>query len=226
MHTVPMALVDYIPVFLFAAAGIILLRDLYNKMSKGAYALLAACIIDITIAGFLKATHKLLFAANVCDFERLYAMFFPTQSLGFLLGGISLIALLSHKQGAGKIYGFAPLLPLILMEEMLLGTAPEASAPPVYSGTVIFIVMMVLGLGAMDTCLAIIAGRMKKWGAVVLFILSCIASMMMGYLGTKTFDNAMLNWTAELVNTAGMGMLFAAVMILHRAGLADAEIME
>ena len=226
MYTVPMALVDYIPVFLFAVAGVILMRDLYNKMSKGAYALFAAGILDIALAGFLKATHKLLYAANVCDFERLYAMFFPTQSLGFLLGGIGLIALLSHKQGAGKIYGFAPVLPLILLEEVLLGAAPEAAAPPVYTGTMIFILMMVIGLGAMDTCLAIIAGRMKKKGAVVLIILSGIASLMMGYLGTKTFDNAMMNWTAELINTASMSMLFAAVMIMHKAGLADAEIME
>ncbi len=34
--TVPMALVDYIPVALFIAAAVLLLRDLYNKMSKGA----------------------------------------------------------------------------------------------------------------------------------------------------------------------------------------------
>ena len=40
--TVPMALVDYIPVGLFIAAAIILQRDLYNKMSKGAFALFAA----------------------------------------------------------------------------------------------------------------------------------------------------------------------------------------
>ena len=37
--TVSMALVDYIPVICFAIAAVILLRDLYNKMSKGAFAL-------------------------------------------------------------------------------------------------------------------------------------------------------------------------------------------
>ena len=36
--TVPMAIVDYIPVALFGAAAVLLLRDLYNKMSKGAFA--------------------------------------------------------------------------------------------------------------------------------------------------------------------------------------------
>lgn len=38
--SVPMALVDFIPVILFAIAGVLLQRALYNKMSKGAFALL------------------------------------------------------------------------------------------------------------------------------------------------------------------------------------------
>ena len=48
--TVPMALVDFIPVLLFGAAAILLLRDL--KMGKAAYALFAAGVIDIFCAGF------------------------------------------------------------------------------------------------------------------------------------------------------------------------------
>mgnify|MGYP003445044442 CR=1 FL=1 len=40
--TVTMALMDYLPVFFFGVSAVLLLRDLYNKMFKGAYALLAA----------------------------------------------------------------------------------------------------------------------------------------------------------------------------------------
>ena len=50
--TVLMALVDYIPVFFFGAAAILLQRDLYNKMYKGAYALFAAGTVNIFAAGF------------------------------------------------------------------------------------------------------------------------------------------------------------------------------
>ena len=56
--SVPMALVDFIPVLLFAVAAIMLQRDLYNKMSKGAFALFATGTIDIIFAGFLKALGK------------------------------------------------------------------------------------------------------------------------------------------------------------------------
>lgn len=57
--SVPMALVDFIPVILFAVSSIVLQRDLYNKMSKGAFALFAAGTIDIIAAGALKALYKL-----------------------------------------------------------------------------------------------------------------------------------------------------------------------
>ena len=82
--SVPMALVDYIPVAFFAVATVLLQRDLYNKMPKYAFACFAAGTINIFIAGFLKATWKLLYAAGVCDFQVLNTMFLPTQSLGFL----------------------------------------------------------------------------------------------------------------------------------------------
>ena len=74
-----MALVDYIPVILFTLAGILLMRDLYNKMSKGAFALFAAGLIFVTCAGALKATYKLLYALGVCDFAPLNEMFFSME---------------------------------------------------------------------------------------------------------------------------------------------------
>ena len=54
--SVPMAIVDFIPVGLFLAAAVILQRDLYNKMSKGAFALFSAGTITVFVAGCFKAT--------------------------------------------------------------------------------------------------------------------------------------------------------------------------
>ena len=73
--TVPMALMDYLPVFFFGVTAVLLLRDLYNLMFKGAYALLAAGCVNVFLAGFCKATWKLLYAANICDFVALEEMF-------------------------------------------------------------------------------------------------------------------------------------------------------
>lgn len=93
--TIGMALVDYIPVAFFVAAAVILMRDLYGKMSKGAFALFSAGTVMITVAGALKATWKLLYAAGVCNFEALNNMFFPSQSIGFLLAGVGILLMLT-----------------------------------------------------------------------------------------------------------------------------------
>lgn len=218
MYTVPMALIDFIPVFFFFIGSVILQRCLYNKMSKGAFALFAAGTINVFIAGFLKALYKLLYAANVCNFERLNVMFFPYQSIGFVLAAIGLVAMMVARQGEGKIYSVAlPLLPLLLLE-------PDVAQLPLYEGTMIFILMMVIGLGTMDVIMAVIGFKIKKPGAAICFIVSCLCSMMMGYLATKTFDNAILNWMAELVNTVGQLLLMLGAWKLKKAGLADFEI--
>ena len=202
--TIPMALVDFIPVILFAVAAIILQRDLYNKMSKGAFALFAAGTINITFAGALKATYKLLYAAKICDFEALNAMFFPVQSIGFLLAGIGVIATLVHKQSATTL----------------------AVAPTVFSGTFVFVGLMVAGLGLMDVGLCIIAFKMKKQhvGTIIAFAVSFVCSLCMGYLSSQNFTQAAMNWIAEGVNVVGQGLFFFGTYLMHKNGLTDFQL--
>ncbi len=198
--SVSMALVDYIPVICFAIAAVILLRDLYNKMSKGAFALFAAGVIDVTIAGALKATWKLLYAAGACDFEALDAMFFPVQSIGFLLAGIGILAMLVHKQ----------------TDKALL-----AVAPPVFTGTFVFVGLMVAGLGILDAVLCILAAKLNKPSLIAVFALSFVCSLCMGYLSSQDFAQASMNWIAEGVNVIGQGTLLVGAYLLHKNGLAD-----
>jgi hypothetical protein len=73
--SVLMGLTDYVPVALFAVSMVLMQRDLYNKMPKYAFACFAAGTINIFIAGFMKATWKLLYAAGLCDFHVLNTMF-------------------------------------------------------------------------------------------------------------------------------------------------------
>ena len=196
--SISMALVDYIPVVFFAIAAVILLRDLYNKMSKGAFALFSAGVIDVTVAGALKATWKLLYAAGVCNFEALDHMFFPVQSIGFLLAGVGILAMLVHKQG---------------------NSALCAVAPPVFTGTFVFVGFMVVGLGIMDFVLCALAVKLKKPWIIAIFAISFVCSLGMGYLSSKDFAEAAMNWIAEGVNVAGQGSLLIGAILLHKKGL-------
>lgn len=199
--SVSMALVDFIPVFLFGMATILLQKDLYNKMRKDSFALFAAGTTNVFCAGFLKALYKLLYAANICDFEALNAMFFPVQSIGFLLAGAGIITMFLFKEQKG--------------------TTLLSAAPVVWKGTFLFVGMMIVGLGMMDVGLSILAAKMKQKKVIVLFVISFVCSLCMGYLSSKDFAQASMNWIAEGVNVVGQGTLLFAVWKLHKAGLAE-----
>ena len=196
--SVPMAIVDYIPVFLFGIACFILLKHFTKDMNKGQYALFSCGVIDVFVAGLLKATYKLLYAANICDFESLNKMFFPVQSIGFLLAGIGMIWY------------------VLRSKKMVV-----LSVPPVYSGTFLFVGFMCGGLLLLDVALCIIAKRMKKPLYMILFIISFVCSLCMGYLSSQDFAEAAMNWIAEGVNIVGQASLLTGVLLLNKNNSLD-----
>ena len=200
--TIELALVDYIPVILFAIAGVILACDLKNKMGGFNFLLFNLGVWGVFAAGACKATWKLLIAANIADIQILNKMFFPTQSIGFLLAGVGILLMLLQRSGK---------------------SAALAVAPPVFSGTFVFVGLMVAGLGVMDTVLCILAARMKKPWLIAIFVISFVCSLGMGYLSSKDFAEASMNWIAEGVNVVGQGTLLLGVYLLHKNGLADIE---
>lgn len=201
--SVPMALVDYIPVIFFGCAIVILIRSLGSKLNKAQFALFAAGTIDIFVAGFLKATYKLLYASNACDFEALNHMFFPVQSIGFLLAGAGIIWFVIEK--------FGPKNRL------------NSAVPPVFSGTFLFVGLMCTGLLLLDIALCVISKKLKKSWVMILFILSFVCSLGMGYLSSQDFEQAAMNWIAEGINIIGQGSLLAGTIILRKAGLEELQ---
>ena len=195
--TIPMALMDYVPVIFFGITAVILLRDLYNKMFKGAYALLAAGSVNVFLAGFCKATWKLLYAANICDFVALEEMFMPVNSLGLLFVGLSLIGMLCWKRKGAML----------------------SAAPVAFTSSMPFIAMMVVGLGGLCAGLSILSAKMKKGGVMVLFILSFICAMAMGYMSSRDSTQAWVNWVEQSINTVSQLCLMLGTIALHKAGM-------
>ena len=202
-----MGLTDYVPVALFAVSMVLMQRDLYNKMPKYAFACFAAGTINIFIAGFTKATWKLLYAAGLCDFHVLNTMFMPTQSIGLFLAGLGLVLMLTYRE---NLKGRANCIAL--------------AAPAVFSGTMIFVVLMVGGLGAMCAALSVVASRMKKKGLIAVFALTFFCYMTMGYLSSRDSTSAATNWIEQGVNTLGQILLLTGVLTLDRAGLREYDL--
>ena len=198
--TVPMAIVDFTPVVMFFFAAVILQRDLYNKLVKGAFALLAAGSIMVFTGGLYKAVWKLLYALNVCNFEALDIAMFPLQAPGFLLVFLGLTSL--------KKKDFA-------------SPTAMAVAPVLYQSNLVFIIMQVVGFGGIQYCMARTALLMKKRLAAVLFVLSFIFILGMGYLGAKFDDSSSMHWIAQVTNICSEGCFLGGVLILHKSGLAE-----
>ena len=194
VYTVPMALFDFVPVILFGVSGRLLMRDLYNKMSKGAFACLDLGVCIAFLAGFLKALYKLLIALGVGEFALLNTLFLPLQSSGLLLTGLGIVLMLALRKNTAA-----------LMAPLTLG----------------FISMMVLGLGGMCAGLSVAAKKMKKGWLIPVFVLCFVCYMGMGYLASRGGDSAADNWIEQGVNTVGQILLLTGVGSLHRAGLRE-----
>ena len=195
VYTVPMALMDYIPVILFGISAVLLCRDLKNKMTKGVFVTLEIGTFIAFLAGFLKATYKLLIATGVGEIAFLNDFFLPLQSPGLLLTGLALVLMLVLRKKSAAL----------AMAPMTMG----------------FICMMVLGLGGMCASLSVVSVKMKKKILIPVFILCFFCYMGMGYLASKKDGSAASNWIEQGVNTVGQLLLLCGVGTLHRAGLRE-----
>jgi len=197
--SIPMALMDFVPVIFFGVTAVILLQDLYNKMCKGIYALLAAGSVNVFLAGFCKALWKLLYAANICNFVAFEEMFMPVNSLGLLFVGLSLVLMLFRKRKSAAL----------------------SVAPPVFASSLPFILMMVVGLGGMCAALSVLAAKIKQGKIMVLFILSFVCAMAMGYMSSQDSAQSWVNWTEQSINTVSQLCLMLGTVALHKQGLKE-----
>ncbi len=201
-YSVLMSIVDFIPVAMFMISAVIMQQDFYNKMYKGMYALFAAGTIDVFMAGFLKALYKLLYALGICDFTPLSDMFFPVESLGFLLAGLAVMAMAFGKKK---------------------NVTALSAAPVVFKGTAIFVSFMVIGTGCIFAGLSKMAVKVKKYYVVALLVIAFFCYLSMGYLSTKDFDKAYMNWMGEGVNILGQSLLLVSLLIMRKAGVKEIE---
>jgi uncharacterized membrane protein (Fun14 family) len=214
---IALALFDFIPVTLFFIATIILQKCFYYHMSKYSFALLAAGSIMILTAGITKATYKLLYYGAGLDLYRLDHLFFPIQSLGFVLAFLGLLILIVEEKKKNKLHSSSILL---------LATLVEEEGKTIINDTMIYVVLQIIGSSGIYGILSYYAVKMKKKWVVVLMAVAFIAMLGMGFLSTRisrATGNMYItyNWMAELVNTLGQASFLTGVILLNKAGLKD-----
>ena len=194
---VPMALFDLVPVILFFAASFIIGADLGKRMPLPNKVLYYVGFILVTAAGALKALYKLIYAVGYGSIDWMNDQFFTSQSIGFVLTGAALlISLKKQNKNRGsdtRHYAFLPV-------GVLVG-------------------MSVTGLFAMFAALCKYAAELKKKSAIVLLVMSFILSLGMGYLSSRNFDGAGINWVAQTINSFAQLTYLIGAVILHKSAL-------
>ena len=210
-----MGIVDLIPVVLFALAGCIIIKELFTKLKKPFAVMVCSGVTLSLTAGVFKATWKILLSLNVCDFYPFDVMFMPTQALGFVLMGIGLLSLLFEKKNKGTVAVNSFILPLLLL---VFAAEPARKE----NGSIIFIAALVIGELMIATSLSYLAIKNKKWWCLVLFIVSCVALIVMGAmkpLSTKLqMDVTTANWVEEAINTVAQAALLVGTFLLKKKG--------
>ena len=214
-YSLIMGIVDLIPVILFALAGCILIKSLFNVLKKPFAVFLSAGVSFGITAGTFKALWKILLALDICDFYPFDAMFMPIQSFAMVLIGVGLISILFDKEIRGVSKANVVIWPLAII--ILVGTPARLE-----NGSIMFIAILVIGEAMIATSLSFLAIKNKNWICLALFIVSFIGLMVMGAmkpLSTKmNLTVTAANWIEESVNIVAQLSLLVGCYLLNKKG--------
>lgn len=203
--TIPMALLDFLPVILCGFAVSIQIKDFCGRMLRDDFALFSAGAVMLVLGGFFKALWKLLFAFGICDYPALSEQFFPNQASAFVLLGYSSIHFLLNEKKSRR-------------------NAAYAGAVPVLTTKIPFIVLMFWGMCCWYISLVIFAFRKHCKKAGIFIIAAWILMTSKSALGTR-FDNTkgFMHWLAESANSIGQLFLLMGTISLHHSLAAESQ---
>lgn len=214
--TVSLALVDFIPVILYIISMVIVAGAMKAYMPGPLNILLRFSTISIFATGILKAASKLLLAMDhgsekLSSFLDTY--YFPSLVTLYLLAGISVIISLMIRSPKKAINITA--VPIGLLLTAVLGKTLISFADT-DKNKMLFVGILMFGNLIFWGSLAFLSFKNKISAAGVLFILTFIFLMYMGYLNTKDFTDTKTHWIAESVNIAAQTIMLIASAIFGK----------
>ena len=198
--SISMAIVDFIPVVMFFVAIIYLQKDLAPHIEKEAYSLLAVGTAMVFIGGFYTAVWKILLALGRCDWQALNLSQMPLMAPGYVFIFAGMLTV---------VYGVEVKSYIIAIISVLL--------VPFFKSNIIFIIIQTLGCEGFYVLLMIQSKKKKKPSAMILFLVSAIFVLAMGYLGAKFDSSSSMHWLAQCTNIIAQGAFMLGVKVLHKA---------
>jgi hypothetical protein len=195
METYPLslALFDFVPPLAFLVGAFFLVRTCLMCRGKPSGSIMLAGTLLVFLGGFLKATWKLLYAANLADIQWMSQGQFVFSAFGFL--GMCM-AVVDMVRG---------------LKKLPIGGAAFAMAA--WKIPFLF-VMTVSSLGA-EGILASLAFRRRAPLAAIGFVVGVLGILAMGALASAE-QTIPMQWVSEFVNTIGQAGFMVGCIFLYR----------
>lgn len=188
-YSIGLALMDYVPNIAFLVGAFFLVKILLMARGKPCSRMVMAGAILIALGGLLKATWKLLYAANVGDFQAMSQIQFTLIAPGFLALAVAVI-ILAKKRGK-------QVTPLAAMA----------------GWKVPFLAVMTICSMAANGILTYISFKRGARFAAIGFILAFLGLVAMGGLASAEQSVAM-QWVEESINSIGqIGFMFGSILL-------------
>lgn len=189
-YSIGLALMDFVPNIAFLIGAIFLVKIIALARGKPCSRMVMAGALLIALGGLLKATWKLLYAAEVGDFQLMSQVQFTMLAPGFLALVVAIIILIRKKSSG------TPMLAMAAWKIPFL------------------FVMTVSSLGC-HGLLTYIAFKRKAIVAAVCFIVAFLGLLSMSMLASAEQTVAM-QWVEEGINSLGQIGFMIGSMLLHR----------
>ena len=192
-YSLSLALFDFLPTIAFLVGAFFLVRTALICRGIRCGRMLMAGSLLVFLGGFLKATWKLLYAADIADIRWMSEAQFIMLGIGFLAICVSIILMARQPRADEKLVALAAMAPWKIPFLFL---------------------MTITSLGA-EGILAYIAFRRNLRPAAVGFVIGVMGILAMGALASAEQTIAM-QWIEESVNTVGQTGFMVGSILLHR----------
>jgi hypothetical protein len=192
-YPVSLALFDFLPNIAFLIGGFYVVKIVLMRAGKRYSWLAAAGTLLVFLGGFLKATWKLLYAANIADIQWMSQIQFILVGIGFL--GLCIAVFLMGRSEQVVIKGGTMLV-------LLPWKIP-------------FIVLMILTSLGVEGSLASLAFRRGEKLSGAAFAVGVLGILAMGAL-TGADQTIPLQWITEAVNLIGQSGFMLGSILLHK----------
>jgi len=190
-YSIGLALVDFLPNIAFLVGAFFLVKIAALVKGTRCSRMVMAGAFLIALGGILKATWKLLYAANVGDFQLMSQIQFILVAPGFLALLVAAILLARKKESDIKA---TPLLAMAAWKMPFL------------------FVMTLCSLGAQGI-LTYISFKRKAKNAAIGFIIAFMGLLAMGGLASAE-QSVPMQWIEESINSLGqIGFMFGSILL-------------